>query len=507
MSRSWRTLLPALALLAALPLAALPVPPAEDFAAQRARLAAWRNHPAEYARRKADAVAFLALPAARQERMRRLDHDLSGLHSSARKHLFDVMERYAAWLERLPEGQRRQVIEAPDKHTRLKKIKEIREGQWERRQPLAVRQQLKQLRALRPALGAVAAAGLASPRSDFGPAVGALAAPFLAPASDPLAIAQLREEERQRRSEWRIALRHWDAPGKDHPLPARLADVPEVEAYVKQYLLPLLAPDEKERLQRAEGRWPLFPRTLVELADRHPPALPGPRGPTSFKELPQDVQARLLRSAHPKGLKGDSIVPKMLRVLQGRWPQYAESVVDFMAKRGRPLALSERYEFWPSRPTHLSADVKKFLKDRLQIRLTEREKELLHKSEDRWPEYPLRIQELADRYYLTVPWQTLPGKRQLWDAYRLSSPTRADGLPELPRAELRDFAVLELKPQERAALDLSADDPSSYRRLLVEYFKRKPEEERRLREQDARHPLRPQAAPFLHVPGGPKGRP
>ena len=59
----------------------------------------------------------------------------------------------------------------------------------------------------------------------------------------------------------------------------------------------------------------------------------------------------------------------------------------------------------------------------------------LGKFEEGWPEYPLRIQELADLYYLSVPWQTLPGKRQLWDAYRLPSPTRADGLPEVAGSE------------------------------------------------------------------------
>src|SRR5262245_60734821 len=98
MPRSWRILIPALALLAALPLAAVPVPPAPGPEAQRERLAEWRKHPAEYARLEKKAVGFLALPAAQQERMRRLDHDLHREHSATQKHLFDVLDRYAAWL-------------------------------------------------------------------------------------------------------------------------------------------------------------------------------------------------------------------------------------------------------------------------------------------------------------------------------------------------------------------------------------------------------------------------
>jgi len=69
--------------------------------------------PAEYARLEKKAAAFLALPAARQERMRRLDRDLDQEHSATQKRLFDVLDRYAAWLARLPEAERREVVDAP----------------------------------------------------------------------------------------------------------------------------------------------------------------------------------------------------------------------------------------------------------------------------------------------------------------------------------------------------------------------------------------------------------
>jgi hypothetical protein len=503
MRHCWRILIPSLALLAALPLAAVPVPPRAEVEPQRERLAEWRKHPAEYARLEKKAAAFLALPAARQERMRRLDHDLHQEHSATQKHLFDVMDRYADWLARLPEAERREVVEAPDRHARLKKIKEIRERQWLRGQPLAVRERLKKLQVVPAALKAAAAAGLAGRRADAASAVAAVATPFLAPGHNlrGQAVARLRQDERRRHLEWRLAVRHWDELMKFHPTAAtRFAELPEADAtYVRHYLLPLFSREEKDRLEKAEGHWPLFMHTLVELADRHPPALQGPHGPTAVKDLPPDVQARLAKTF--KGLKGDFHVPKAIKAAPARWPQFAKAVTGYWrsGKRDRG-ALSELYEFWPTVERDLSPEVRRFVKA-LKERVTPEEWKRLQASEGKWPRYPDTIQELADRYYLTVPWQTLPGKRERWDAYRVRSPGRVEGLPELPATTLRDFAVLELTAQERAALNLSPDDPASYASLTAEYFKRKPGELERIRERDARHPLHPPGAPYLHGPG------
>src|SRR5205823_4653739 len=55
-------------------------------------------------------------------------------------------------------------------------------------------------------------------------------------------------------------------------------------------LSPLLSDEEKERLAKAEGHWPLYPVTLVELADKHPLALPSHHGATQVSGLPAAVQ-------------------------------------------------------------------------------------------------------------------------------------------------------------------------------------------------------------------------
>src|SRR5262249_3046227 len=107
-------------------------------------------------------------------------------------------------------------------------------------------------------------------------------------------IKQYRDDERRRRREWAIAFRHWDELMKKQPLPSTLGDFPPpVRTYVTEYLGPWLSEKERNRLDKADGQWPAYPRALVLLADRHPMALPGPRGPTHFNELPAEVVDRL----------------------------------------------------------------------------------------------------------------------------------------------------------------------------------------------------------------------
>ena len=56
-------------------------------------------------------------------------------------------------------------------------------------------------------------------------------------------------------------------------------------------------------------------------------------------------------------------------------------------------------------------------------------------------------------------------------AFRLAR----DPLPEVPRQTLLEFALKELNPRERAALNFSYHDPLSWQRLQRKYYERKPE--------------------------------
>ncbi|HYT90693.1 MAG TPA: hypothetical protein VEL76_18440, partial [Gemmataceae bacterium] len=295
---SLRRFLPlSLCLLAVAPLLAVPDSPRDDPPPDG------RKH----AQLRQTARDFLALPAESQERMRRLDHALhTEVDRATRTRLLNVLYRYADWLERLPEPERQRVTEAPDRATRLKRIKEIREEQWVRRQPQAVRNWLDALRRAGPAPPAVSAGALLT-MAPFPQSV-ALACAL---SHDPraLAIHKLREDGRKRRQEWQLALRHWDELKEGRFVPARLADLPAVKSYVEEYLYPRLSKADKERLEQAEGHWPDYPYTLVELADNHPPALPATLDgiplqlPTRFAELPRDLQARLQKKS-AKGVKG-----------------------------------------------------------------------------------------------------------------------------------------------------------------------------------------------------------
>ena len=410
MLRSWRKLILAVPLLAALPLAAVPEPPAAAPPEQRE--AAWLRQ---------EARAFLALPREQRERMIRLDEALHKVRGPARQqHLRDVLRRYADWLDRLPEAERRQILEAPNRQGRLRQIRALREAQWLGRQP----------RAVRTALAALARArAVELTTSQPTPGAGLSGAAVLlapGPGGRPFLVARLRQEERRRRHQWHIAVRHWDDLGK-RPLPTHLKDFKKaVQLYVREYLLPTLAPQERDLLQRAEGElW--FPYVLVYLADRHPPALPGEYGPKTFKELPAEVQDRIRKAVMVKGGKGpgEPVLKKLVRAAEGKWPEFAVAVTRFTAQwpkgpkgpKGKGIRLSP-FEFWPVYFGHLSPDVQRFLDEKLRPALSAEEDLRLTRSEGKWPDYPRTIQELATHHSLRVPWQTLPDARKQWDKYR-----------------------------------------------------------------------------------------
>ena len=223
-------------------------------------------------------------------------------------------------------------------------------------------------------------------------------------------VAKLRQEDRQRHAEWVIARRFWKELEKGVPLPGKLADFsPEVKTYVAEYLRPLLSKDEEARLDKAQGQWPLYPMTLVELVDKHPPALRGPRGPKNFEELPADVRNKF------KNLKTGMFPPKLVKA-QGSWPGFANAVIGFAKdKKGYLLP----HEFWAWDHSCLSPQMQDFVDKKLYKALNVDEKYRLVNAGGKWPDYPTAIQELADKYKMRVPWNTLPGRRDIWDNYRL----------------------------------------------------------------------------------------
>src|SRR5262249_18033993 len=147
--------------------------------------------------------------------------------------------------------------------------------------------------------------------------------------------------------------------------------------------LPMLSKTDKDRLQHAEGKWPLFPATLVDLADHNPMLSPGnsPR-PTRFSDLPEDVQKRFTAKVAKWPAPG--------RQADGKWPDYALELTRMARTRRIPLPRP----LGPARPADFPPQTRKFLENRLFPALTVEETLRLKGAEGQWPEYPRMLVKL-----------------------------------------------------------------------------------------------------------------
>jgi hypothetical protein len=159
---------------------------------------------------------------------------------------------------------------------------------------------------------------------------------------------------------------------------------------------------------------------------------------------------------------------------QDKWPQFALAAAEVMKKERRTLPA-----LGASRPAEFDETIQTFLKEKLEPELKADEKTKLHGAEGRWPDYPLRLLELARKNNLIVPGMSLPGPRELWNNARVALPAIAD-------IKLEDFARNELTAQDRAKVH--ASDPDEQLEVLKElYFKKyHPEELTRLHGLDRR---------------------
>jgi hypothetical protein len=273
-----------LLLLVVVPLAVAPAvapddgPREDPMTVNRRLLERWKADPDHHARLTRDFKAFWALPAEERAALRRLDQELHQQDSATQNRLWGVLERYNAWYERLPDEDRRRIQAATDPRERAEVVRDIQERQWIRRLPEPVRNHLA----------------------------------TLGPEERQTEIERLREEQRQR----------VPRPRKDRP--TRLSEFPaEVEVYVRDALTPLLTSADRDRLARTERRpWPLYARTLMELSDRYPIPLPGPIGPVRISDLPPNFQQRL------KPIQRDRLARA-----EGKWPEFGVALLSLPGKR------------------------------------------------------------------------------------------------------------------------------------------------------------------------------
>jgi hypothetical protein len=410
-------------LLGSLPVLAVPEGTGSELDRNRRLLERWRTDPEHYQRLLNDLRAFHALPATQQERLRQFDRQLHEVEPATLIRLWGVLDRFATWLEHLPETQRQQIMAASGDE-KLALIKELRDREWIERLPAPLRKEVEDL------------------------------PPHLRPAR----VAELRREERRLRRIWLTP----PAP-KPGPInrPALWSELPgEVQRFFQEYIDPRLTDQEREDLHRAEGQWPRLPRKVLQFSERYPvyPPLPVPyKIVRRYEDLPLDVQRVLPRSLlekrKPKG-------PDLER-LEGRWPDYALAVVNLAGKDRLPVPLGA------SRPSEFPRPIEDYLRGVLVKKLDEKELKDLHQLEGHWPAYPKRLHELARRHRLVIPGMTLPGPRELWE-------NALAVLPEVPGHILRDF-VMQMSPRDRAALRLNPAEPfASRERIKRAYFLKHP---------------------------------
>lgn len=444
-------------------------PPADDpqvvLEQNRRLLEKWRAEPDHFARLQRDYQAFQTLSPERQTRLRQLDQDLHAEDPATQARLWTVLERYVAWLEKLPEADRAWIEAATDAPTRLERVKMIRDQQWVKRLPRQVQQDLANL-----------------PEEKR-----------------PEKIADLRRAERQRRLEWFWASHPRDAAALRRARLTRLAEFPpEIRFYFNATLAHLLSDSDRKRLHDVEGNWPLYARSLAKLMETSSPILPGyPEPgrvwPTRFQELPLEWRIALNhyrpegKAARPAQGKDASMDAKhrreQWRLLSknSNWPDYAVAATSIV----RADKLKVETQLGPNKPDHFLPVTQGVIKNELLPTLSPAEKKDLTAEEGKWPEYPKRLLELAKRHEISLPGLARPCPPEFWDAM-------SKLLPDVPDRALRQFALNDLTPEERGALKLSPDDDASRERLLEKYWARHAGDlERQLRPHNPKRPRIP----------------
>jgi hypothetical protein len=342
-------------------------PDSADLERNRQLLQKWKADPEHSARLKRDLRDFWTLPEAKRQQLRQLDSDFHQLDAKMQKRLWKVAERYTSWLDRLPEDERRQIEQTQDTQERLQLIRTIRERQWIERLPRKVRENLEKLPAPERATQ----------------------------------MAVLRKQERQQRQLWSRPVGGGPRPRQ----PARPAELsPETKTFLDKQLLPHLTAAEKQKYHQTEGR-PEFLRTVKELAKQHPvlPPLPPPnKAIVRFEDLPD--KAKAIAGSKPNWERREDAWERLRRV-EGKWPEWALMFHSLLSKPQR----EQMPALGASRPAELPPPVRGFIKNTLSQKASAQELKELHFRQNKWPDYPLFLLQLAEKHNLEVPGMSLPG--------------------------------------------------------------------------------------------------
>jgi hypothetical protein len=374
-------------------------PTQEELQVNRRLLERWRADPEHYARLKRDFRAFMALPADKRDRLRELDHDLREEDASSQARLFRVLDRYATWLDHLPDEDRARIEAAPNAADRLRVVKELREREWIAQLPRAEQKRIE-----------------ATP-ADLQPRV----------------IADLRQEERNRHREWQLALWNAEDTGNRSANPARPSEFPpETRLYITATLLPMIGEERRKHLSDAEGKWPDYARLVLEYSQeikviKFPPAArPVPTKPFDYKggEIPEEI-IRIMMLLK----KGGEITPqdrkftRKLNQARGKWPDFPLAVHEVAREKNIPL----RKPLGPCNLEDFHRSVREFYYEKmlpiLKQKSNQEEFDKLTKAAGTWPEYPMVFMDVAQKHKLIVPGTFLGGSKEFWLGVKQEAPS------------------------------------------------------------------------------------
>lgn len=332
---------------------------------------------------------FRTFPESRQQQLRTLHLQLNDQALPDRESLVGTLEAYALWLNRLPEPERRLILDAsPAK--RLDEVRSVHTKQWREGLSEGKRRNLQQ-------------------------AVG----------EERMELATLyREDEQARRNEWRLAQRQWKELTEKNQTPWPFND-PVLSRQIDEHLTNALGvnpsrlpvPDRERRwelppgcrltreqvqelrLRRqatAEGYWFTYGALLLRLSEQYP-TLPRPKSGNPIVR-PADL---------PRGYTPIRDGPGRLRSFTGKWPDFALEVARLSRGNGKLEPLG------PCRPEEFTDPVRQFV----QTALDDADRKKLQPFLGRWPAYPQKLIELAREKNLSVPEVMLPGEPKKWQEY------------------------------------------------------------------------------------------
>jgi len=361
-----------------------------DEATNRKLLAVWKNDHDRMMRLQKNFLALRTLSKDQHDRMQLLDRELHQLDAATQSRLRAVMERYAGWLNRLSSEERAAINAAPAGPERLKLVEEQLEKEWLRSLPKPDQDKL--------------AKATGEERSKL--------------------VEQLHKDEEERRKLRLQARRTIEEAAVLGPLPfGQPAFRNHVETFVEESLRPLLSRPEEDRLNAmAKGTWQRYFQTVYDLSEgRSPLPFPGPTPPgrkkavRSWKDLPVSVTEKF-----------PDPVPTSIAEAEGRWPQLPQAVAATAKEKGIVITLSM---LGPTKVDELPPAVQRFFRDDLLNKLSDGERKQLLDSQGSWPEFPMKLKELADKHRMNVPGISLPGTRELWqNMLRAFRPGKA-GIP------------------------------------------------------------------------------